>query len=147
MWLNNNTWHIVCFGGLEVYVATLLLEECEDNAHTPEMGIWESIETLKISEFDYRGQNTLHWGVFYIIGKLSKCRCRKWAHMSHLDICSISYGKKKSREVKLAIWLSSTKSQESTRPRCVQVVCDTLLESSWQKLQVCFRLHLSWRSE
>ncbi len=45
-----------------------------------------------------KGQNTSHWGVLYIIGKLSKCRCRKWAHMSHLDICSISYGKKKGRE-------------------------------------------------
>jgi hypothetical protein len=44
-----------------------------------------------------RGQNTLHRGVFYIIGKLSKFRCRKWARMSHLDICSTSYDKKKGR--------------------------------------------------
>jgi hypothetical protein len=35
---------------------------------------------------------------FYIIEKLSKCRCLKWACMSHLDICSTSYDKKKSRE-------------------------------------------------
>jgi hypothetical protein len=34
----------------------------------------------------------------YIIGNLSKRRCQKWAHMSHLDICSTSYGKKKSWE-------------------------------------------------
>jgi hypothetical protein len=27
-----------------------------------------------------------------------KCRCRKWARMSHLVICSMSYGKKKGRE-------------------------------------------------
>jgi len=27
-----------------------------------------------------------------------KCRCRKWACMGHLDICSTSYGKKKGRE-------------------------------------------------
>jgi hypothetical protein len=27
-----------------------------------------------------------------------KLRCRKWARMSHLDICSTSYGKKKGRE-------------------------------------------------
>jgi hypothetical protein len=44
------------------------------------------------------GQNALNWGVFYIIGKLLKCRCRKWARMSHLDICSTSYGKKKGWE-------------------------------------------------
>jgi hypothetical protein len=79
-------------------VATLLLEECEDDTHTPKMGTWESIGTPKILKFDCRGQNTLHWGVLYIIGKLSKCRCRKWARMSHLDICSTSYGKKKGRE-------------------------------------------------
>jgi hypothetical protein len=39
-------------------VATPLLEECEDDTHTLEMGTWESFETPKISEFDYMGQNT-----------------------------------------------------------------------------------------
>jgi hypothetical protein len=62
------------------------------------MGTWESFGTPKTSEFNCRCQNTSHWGVLYIIGKLLKCRCRKWACMSHLDICSISYGKKKGRE-------------------------------------------------
>jgi hypothetical protein len=62
------------------------------------MGIWESFGTLEILEFDCKGQNTSHWGVFYIIEKLSKCRCQKWACMGHLDIYSTSYGKKKSRE-------------------------------------------------
>jgi len=74
------------------------LRECEDETHTPEMGTWESFETPETLEFDFRGQNTLHWGIIYIIGKLSKCRCWKWVRMSHLDICSISYGKKKRRE-------------------------------------------------
>ncbi len=62
------------------------------------MGTWEFTETPKTSEFNCRNQNTLHYRVLYIIGKLSKRRCRKWAHMSHLDICSTSYGKKKGRE-------------------------------------------------
>jgi hypothetical protein len=66
--------------------------------HTPEMGTWESFETLETSELDYRGQNTLHWGVFYIIGKLWKFRCRKWARMGHLDIYCTSYVQKKGRE-------------------------------------------------
>jgi hypothetical protein len=79
----------------------LTLRGCEDGTHTLKMGTWESIETLEVLEFDCRGQNTSHWGVFYIIGKLSKRRCRKWARMSHLDICSTSYGKKKSRESNL----------------------------------------------
>jgi hypothetical protein len=50
------------------------------------------------SEFDCKGQNTSHYGVLYIIEKLLKCRCQKWAHMSHLDICRTSYDKKKSQE-------------------------------------------------
>jgi hypothetical protein len=63
-----------------------------------EMETWESSGTLKTSEFNCKGQNTLHWGFLYIIGNLSKCRCRKWACMGHLDICNTSYGKKKGRE-------------------------------------------------
>jgi hypothetical protein len=79
-------------------VATLLWEECEDETHILEMGTWESAETPETSEFDCRGQNTLHHYVLYIIGKLSKRRCRKCACMSHLDICNTSYGKKKGRK-------------------------------------------------
>jgi hypothetical protein len=44
----------------KVNVATLLLEEWEDDTHTPKMGTWESTETPKILEFDHKGQNTLH---------------------------------------------------------------------------------------
>jgi hypothetical protein len=58
----------------------------------------ESFKTPKSLEFDCKGQNTSYWGVLYIIRKLSKCRCRKWARLSHLDICSISYGWKKGYE-------------------------------------------------
>jgi hypothetical protein len=73
-------------------------EKSEDETHIPEMGTWESTRTPEISEFNCRGQNTLDCGVLYIIRKLLKCRCRKWACMSHLDIFSTSYGKKKSQE-------------------------------------------------
>jgi len=60
------------------------------------MGTWESSGTLETSEFDCR-QNTLPWDVLHVIGKLLKCRCRKWPRMSHLDICNTSYGKKKGQ--------------------------------------------------
>jgi hypothetical protein len=62
------------------------------------MGTWEFVGTPKTSKFNCRGQNTLHCGVLYIIGNLLKLRRRKWACMSHLDIWSTSYGKKKGRE-------------------------------------------------
>jgi hypothetical protein len=48
---------------------------------------------------------------------------------------------KEGRGVKLAVWLPTTKSRESTRPQCVQVKCDTPLESSQGELQVCFKPH------
>jgi len=66
--------------------------------HTLKIGTWESLKTPEISKFDYRGQNTSHWGVIYIIEKSSKCRCHKWVRMGHLDICNTCYGKKKGRE-------------------------------------------------
>jgi len=102
--------------------------------------------TLETWEFNYRGQNTLHWGVLYIIENLSKCRCWKWAHMGHLDICSTRYGKE-GLGLKLVIWLPTTKSRESTQPQCVQVECDTPLESFQREIQVCFRPHPNRRSE
>jgi hypothetical protein len=54
---------------------------------------------------------------------------------------------KRRAKIKLAIWLPTTKSQESTRPRCVQVECNTPLESSQRELQVCFRHDPNRRSE
>jgi hypothetical protein len=38
-----------------IFVTTPLLEECEDDTHTLEMGTWESSGTPETSEFDYRG--------------------------------------------------------------------------------------------
>jgi len=49
--------------------------------------------------------------------------------------------------VKLAIWLPTTKSRESTRPRFVQVECNTPLECSQGELQLCFKPHPNQRSE
>jgi hypothetical protein len=114
---------------------------------TPEMGTWKSSGTSKTSKLNCKGQNTSPWGALQVIEKLLKCRCRKWPRMNHLDMCNISYGKKKGPGVKLAVWLPMIKSRESTRPRCVQVECDTLFESSQGELQVCFRLHPNRRSE
>jgi hypothetical protein len=54
---------------------------------------------------------------------------------------------KERLEVKLAIWVPTTKSRESTWLPCVQVVCDMPLERSPQKLQLYFKLHPDWRFE
>jgi hypothetical protein len=48
--------------------------------------------------------------------------------------------------VKLPIWFSTTKSQKSLQFPYVQVAYNIPLESFWQGLQFCFRLHFNWRS-
>jgi hypothetical protein len=76
-----------------------------------------------------------------------KCKCIKWVCMTHLDIYSTSYGKKERPGVKLTIRLPTIKSRESTQPLCVQVECNTPLESSQWELQLFFRPHPNQRSE
>ncbi len=75
-------------------VATPLWAKCEDETHTD----LESFGTLENSELECKGQNTSHRDVFYINGKVLKCKCQKWPRVIHLDICSPSYGQKKGRE-------------------------------------------------
>jgi hypothetical protein len=115
-----------------------ILKECEDDTHTPKIGTWEC---------DFRGQNTSPWGFLYTIGKVLKRRCRKWPRMSHSDICNTSYVQKKGRESNCQFDSRPLKVGKSTRPRCVQVKCETPLESSQGELQVCFRPHPNRRSE
>ncbi len=98
------------------------------------------------SEFDFKGQNTSSWSVFYIIGNLSKCRCWKWLGWAIWTSTPQVMVKRKVGS-QIAVWLLTTKSQESTWPWCVQVVCDTPLESCQRELQVCFRPYPNRRSE
>jgi hypothetical protein len=80
-----------------ILVATPRWGKCEVATHTPKNGTWESSKTFKNSEHNCKGQNTLHWGVLYTVGKVLKCRCPKWPHMNHLNISNTSYGRKKGR--------------------------------------------------
>jgi hypothetical protein len=55
----------------------------------------ESWWAPECSESDRKSQKSMNWRVFNIIGKLLKCRCLKWARMTHLNIWNTSYGQKK----------------------------------------------------
>jgi hypothetical protein len=66
-------------------------ENVRMNIHTPK---W----VPKILESDCRGSNPSPWGIIYIIEKLLKRRCLKWACMTHLNIWNTSYGQKKGRK-------------------------------------------------
>jgi len=112
-----------------------------------ELPFWEleSQWILKFLEGDCKGQNSLDWNVPYTILNPLECRCLKWAripfgHLKH------KLWLKEGPRVKLAIWLLTTKSRESPRFPCMQVACNILLKSSRRGLQLCFRLHLNWRS-
>jgi hypothetical protein len=65
-----------------------------------ELPFWklESQWTLKFWEGDFMGQNPLEYNVLYIIRKILKHRCPKWACTTHLDIWNTSYSQKKGRE-------------------------------------------------
>jgi hypothetical protein len=62
-----------------------------------------------------------------------------FGHLKH------KLGPKERTGVKLAVWLPTTKSRESTQLPCVQATCDIPLESSWQGIQLCFRPHCDQR--
>jgi hypothetical protein len=113
------------------------------NSH---VGSWSLEWTPKSSKRHCRDQNPSHGGVLYIIRKLSKCKCRNWARMSHLDICSTSYDKKKRSGVKLPIQLWTTKSYESTQFPCIQATCDISLKNFQRGIQLCFKSHCDLRS-
>jgi hypothetical protein len=63
------------------------------NSH---VGSWSPKWTPESSKRDCRGQNSSPGKVIYIIGKLLKRKCLKWARMAHLNIWS--YGQKKGWE-------------------------------------------------
>jgi hypothetical protein len=74
------------------------LAKCGVKPNTLKVGDLESSRTLECLELNRKAQNTLHWGVFGVIEKVLKRRYRKWPRISHLDICSPSYGQKKGPE-------------------------------------------------
>jgi len=67
-----------------------------------------------------------------------KCTCPKWLRMSHLDIYSTSYGRKKGPGVKLAVWLPTTKSWESTWSG----VCKWSVTHRWKALKESYKFAL-----
>jgi hypothetical protein len=100
---------------------------------SPTLGKSEDLEssgTLECLKFDNKAQNTWHWGVLGVIGKVLKRRYRKWPRIGHLDICRPSYGQKKGRE---SNW------QFDSRPQKVgnQPLSDLRIESAirrWKDL-------------
>jgi hypothetical protein len=85
-------------GGTLQSVATPLWPSVGVKPNTWKSWELESSGTPECSEVDSKGQNTSHWGVPGVIGKVLKRRYRKCPRIGNSDICSPSYGQKKGRE-------------------------------------------------
>ncbi len=73
-------------------VATPLWRSVRVKPNTSKVGDLESSGTPECLELNSKAQNTSHWGVLGVIGKVLKGRYRKWPRIGHLDICRPSYG-------------------------------------------------------
>ncbi len=103
--------------------------------HTPKSENLESFGTPENSELELKGQNTSHWGVLGVIGKVLKCRCLNWPRIDHLDICSPSYGQKKGRE---SNWQFDSRPQKvGNRP--LPEVCSRSATRRWKALDESYK--------
>jgi hypothetical protein len=79
-------------------VATPLWPSVRMKLTLPKLGTWSHWGSRMFRVRQQRakhlalGCSWCHWK------KVLKCRCPKWPRIDHLDICSPSYGQKKSRE-------------------------------------------------
>jgi len=99
--INQFLYHIKNLLNLEQhpqFVANPLWPSVGLKPNTPKVGELESSGTPERLEFNSKAQNTSHWGVLTVIGKVLKRRYRKCPRIGHLDICNPSYGQKKGRE-------------------------------------------------
>jgi hypothetical protein len=79
-------------------VTTPILRKCEDedsHSRNGNLGVHQNSQNFR-EQF----QRSKHFalGNFLYHWKVLKCRCLKWARMTHLDICNINYGKKKGQK-------------------------------------------------
>jgi hypothetical protein len=95
----------------------------------------ESSETPENSELELKVQNTSHWGVLGVIGKVLKCRCLHWPRIGHLDIFSSSYGQKKGRE---SNWQFDSRPQK-VENRPLPNVCSRSATRSWKALDKSYK--------
>ncbi len=116
------------------------LKKYEDDTHTSKMGTWESSWIPENSEFHCRGQNTLSWSVFYTVEKVLKWKCRKWPRMSHSNIYSKSYGRKKGQE---SNWQFDSRPLK-IRNRPDPSVCRSSVTHRWKALHESYKFALDF---
>ncbi len=115
----------------------------------PKVGTWSPLGLPKLQS-SIAGVKTHRLEVFFIPLERSwsvdvenglAWAIRTSGHLQH------KLWSKEGSGVKLVVWLPTTKSRESTGPRCVQVKCDRPFERSLGELQVYFKPHPNQRFE
>jgi hypothetical protein len=109
--------------------------------HTPKWALLLGVGVMLDSrplESDCRGQNTSHWRILYIIGKLLKCRWLKWSRMTRLEIYNTSYGKKKGQE---SNWQFDSRPQK-VRNRSDFCACIWIAIYRWKALDKSYNFAL-----
>jgi hypothetical protein len=105
-----------------------------------ELPFWEleSQWTPKPSESDCRGRNPSVRKVCYIIEKILKRKCLKWACRTHLDLWNISYGQKKGQE---SNWqFESQPLKMGNRPNFL--ACRWRVTYHWKSFNKCYNFSL-----
>ncbi len=132
---------------LPLCVTTPILRECEDeNSHSRNgnlgvhLGSRNFRKRLQGSKHLALGSSLYHWK------DLLKCRCLKWACMTHLDICNTSYGKTKGRE---SNWQFDSQPQKvgNQLDPCACRQSATYLGKLLTRATTCFRPHPDRRSK
>jgi len=123
------------------------LKECEDETHTPQMGLGSplglpklqslivEVKTPRIKVFFISLKS--YWSVDVENGFTSAI----WTSTTHV------MAKKKGRESNWQFDSWPLKVDNWPDPSACKVECETPLESFWGKLQVCFKLHPNRRFE
>jgi len=121
-------------------VATPLWPSVGVKPNTSKVGNFESSGTPECLGFDNKAQNTSHWCVLGVIGKVLKRGYRKWPRIDHLDICRPSYGLKKGRESNWQFDSQPLKVRNRPLPNPPNWKCDMALKRSRRGLQLWLRL-------
>jgi hypothetical protein len=102
----------------------------------------ESRWTPKTSKSDFRGQNSMACGIFYIIGKLLERLCLIWALIAHLNIWNTSYGQKKGQETNYQF----DSRTEKIRNRPNLLVYKQCVTYRWKALDKSYNFSLDYTS-
>ncbi len=115
-----------------------LREVWGNHSHSRKWDLGVLQDSRKNSKHNCKGQNTSHQDVLYTIEKVLKCRCPKWPRMNHLDICSMSYGRKKGQK---SNWQFDSRTLK-VRNRPDPGVCRWIATHHWTTLKESYKFAL-----